>query len=387
MIKRILSNGFLKLVTMVVVIFISRSLQASPISKINVALFHTFSKASSVCYDPYGQNLERGIRLAWEDFKKEHKKLSYDILFTKYDYDNDKIKAIEVVDEATKGGALVGMGFMCSDFAILGGKRAQENKLPIVTPTATDDEIATIGDYVTTGIYTNSVQGNILANFSYNDLAKRRTIIISAADCSYCTSLASAYRKSFEALGGKIVGEYNILTSDTDFSSLLSNIEIQNFDSILLPNYAMQSALIISYLLKYDIVSTFLGGDGWTWSEQIYDIINDKRLDAYFTTSWIHEVQNEKSRKFFQRFGAQFKEEALGTVAHCYDVAMILYDVLDGLKTYNRGTIKEALNQAWRYNGITGTFLHQRGKRYSDRTVILVKVSDRKQIVIKTLNP
>ncbi|MBI2341486.1 MAG: ABC transporter substrate-binding protein [Deltaproteobacteria bacterium] len=267
-------------------IFWSQYLQAGPVSKVNVALFHTFSKASSFCYDPYGQNFERGVRLAWNDFKKEHTQLTYDISFTKYDYDDNKLKAIEVVDEAKRDGASVGMGFMCSDFAILGGGRAQKNKLPLITPTATDDRIARIGDYVKMGIYTNSVQGSILAAFAYKDMAKRKTLIISAANCTYCISLANAYRNAFEALGGQVIGEYDILTSDTDFSSLLAKVKTQDFDSVLLPNYAMQSALIISQFLKSDIVSTFLGGDGWTWSKQIYDIINDNRLEAYFTISW-----------------------------------------------------------------------------------------------------
>jgi len=178
----------MKQIIIVIIVFWSQYLQAEPVNKVKVALFHTFSKSSSFCYDPYGQNLERGVRLAWDDFKKEHTKLLYDISFAKYDYDDSKLKAIEVVEDATRDGVSVGMGFICSDFAILGGERAQKNKLPLITPTASDDRIAQIGDYVKMGIYTNSIQGSMLARFAYKDMAKRRTLIISAADCTYSLS-------------------------------------------------------------------------------------------------------------------------------------------------------------------------------------------------------
>ncbi len=357
----------------------------SPI--IHIAWLHTFSKANSVCYDPYGQNLERGVKLAWTDFKKEHPDAPFDVVFDKYDYEDSKLKAMDVVDKAARDEAAVGIGFICSDVALLGGKRAPADHLPLLTPTATNDDLSKIGDDVKTAIYTDSFQGSELAKYAFRDLKKRKAMIVVASDCAYCLSLARAYRQSFESLGGQIVGEYNVLTTDVDFTALTTRFKSVEYDSVFLPNYTMQSALIMAAILKSGTATTFLGGDGWTLSKRIYDIIGDDHLDAYFTTSWIPDVQNSKSKKFLQRFGSEFGEEALGTVAHCYDVAALLYQALYRLKSYDRENIMHAFDSLGEYEGITGKFIYRKGKNHPDRTLLVVQVTNGKQKVIRTLNP
>src|SRR3989338_10124720 len=136
-------------------------LAAEKMPALKVALIHTFSKSDSMCYDPYGKNLLNGVEMAWLDFKEQHPNASFDIKFTKYELADDKLKAAEMIDKAIADNAIAAIGYPCSDFAVLGGERAQKLGIATITPTASDDQIADIVDYVFMAWSKNSYQTKV----------------------------------------------------------------------------------------------------------------------------------------------------------------------------------------------------------------------------------
>src|SRR3989338_8673137 len=102
-------------------------LAAEKMPALKVALIHTFSKSDSMCYDPYGKNLLNGVEMSWLDFKKNHSNISFDVIFTKYELADDKLKAVDMIEKAVNDGAVATIGYPCSDFAILG--RSEERRV------------------------------------------------------------------------------------------------------------------------------------------------------------------------------------------------------------------------------------------------------------------
>lgn len=355
-------------------------------TRIKIALLDNFSLANSVCYDPYGQFLERGVTIAWKDFKREHPNSKFEIDFIKYDLADNRLKAIEVIDQAVKDGAIAALGYICSDAALLGGQRSQELHLPLVTPTATHDSISTIGDYVLMGMFPDSYQGNQLAKFSFQDLKLRKTLIISAADCSYCLSLAKAYRNKFMELGGAIVAEHHVLTSETNYSKLIEQVKTEQYDSVLLPNYAMQSALIIAEFLKNGLDVTFLGGDGWNWTEESFRVISDKRFKGFASTSWVIDQPGNKSTAFLKEHQADYGETAFTTTSHCYDAAMILFLALMDAPKLDRDSVMQSLHHKRKYEGVTGTFIYD-NKNYPRKTLVILQMINGVQKIAKVIPP
>lgn len=368
------------------VMIISESLGAGEKKRVKIALFHTFSIPDPMCYDPYGKSLYNAINMAWEDYKRKNRNINFNIQFLKYDFGGNKLKVPGIVSNAVKDGCLAGIGFTCSDYALLGGAQAQKVKLPLITPTSTADKIAKIGDFVYMASFNNAQQGEAISSFAFNNLNKRQTLIIVASDCSYCLSLSEAYSRNFKQQGGEISGEIRILTTDTEFTELVNNIRHYDFDSIFLPNYAAQSALIIGTLLKKGVNRIFLGGDAWNWTEMSFAIVGQKSFKGYMATSWTQNFPDPVSENFVHQYKNRYGEIETIVPAHSYDSAMILFTAMEKVDKYTRDDIKDALSKIQNYNGVTGYFTYN-GNQRPEKSVAIVELSNNTQDIIKIIKP
>lgn len=354
--------------------------------ELKLALIHTFSKPDPMCYDQRLNNLYNAVIMAWKDFKQKNPNIKFDVSLIKYDYDGNKMRAADIMKDVDRDGVIAAIGYVCSDYALLGGRAAQQLKIPLITPTATDDEIENIGDYVYMSCFKNGYQGDALARFAFKDLGKRKALVITAADCSYCLSLSQTFKENFARLGGEIVGELSILTSDSDFTELVTKAKNFNFDTVFVPNYAMQSAGIISAFLKNNLNQVFLGGDGWNWTDKMFDLVGSDDFVGYMTMSWIPEMQGKSSQDFVNRYQKMFNEQPLDIAAHSYDSAMIILNSLKTASALTREALAKAMSNLKTYSGITGNLVYN-GKRSPRKSIVIVKLADNKQQFVKIVNP
>lgn len=371
---------------LLITLLLCKVVQADNKVVLNIALIHTFSKADPMCYDPYGKNLFNGVEMAWEDFQKNNPGLQFDLKFNKYDLADKKKNAIEMVDAAVRDNAIAAIGCVCSDLAILGGQRAQQLAIPIITPSASDDRIADIGEYVFMASFRNSYQGEVLSNFAYKELNKRNTLIVKSVDCPYCISLADAYKRTFTHNGGNVVAEIDILTSDYDFSKVVATAKKYKYDSVLLPNYAKQVAGIIAEMLSVGIQTTFLGGDAWVWTEKTFDVIGDKPFIGYSVTTWVPEYPTKQSKEFVKRYKDKYDDKIGDTAPHSYDAATLLFDAIKNSPIHDRVHVKDALHRLKTLNGITGRLVFN-GNNYPRRPILVMATSNHKQQILKIIDP
>jgi branched-chain amino acid transport system substrate-binding protein len=381
-----MNRFFLIVLILLNAIMVTESLGAMGKKNVKIALLHTFSVPDPMCYDPYGKSLDNAVKMAWEDFKRDNRNIDFDVQFIRYDFGGNKLKTPGVVDNAVKDGCLAGIGFTCSDYALLGGAQAQRVKLPLITPTSTADNIAGIGNYVFMASFSNAQQGKALSSFAFGDLNKRQTLIIVASDCSYCLTLSEAYSSSFKQQGGEISGVIQILTTDTEFSELVNKISHYAFDSIFLPNYAAQSASIISILLESGVQTIFMGGDAWNWTEMSFAIVGNQSFRGYMVTSWATDFPDPASKNFVRQYKNRYGEITSIVPAHSYDSAMIMFNAIKTAENYTRNDIKDALSHIKHHKGVTGSFTYNKNQR-PEKSVAIVELSNNEQKIIKTITP
>src|SRR3989339_405279 len=303
-----------------------------------IALVHTFSKADPNCYDPYGKNLEKGVRLAWEVFKRTHHGLSFEIEFKQYDLaDNPLLAAPRVMEAAQDSSVIAAIGLGCSDLALLGGVEAQHQGLPILTPGATDDRVSNIGDNVFMILFSNSYQGEVLAQFAFHELKKKDVLVIKAVDCTYCLSLADAFKVSFEKQG-------ELVKEGTDIP--------------------------------------FLGGDSWLFTKESFEAAGDIPFVGYSSTVWVPDYPTPNSKKFVLEYSKKFKEPLLDTAAYSYDAAMLIFNALQKTATPTRENLRQALLATGSYEGVSGT-MNYGGKTVPKRGALIMKTTNHKQQIYK----
>ena len=122
---------------------------------------------------------------------------------------------------------------------------AQDDKIPMITPTATNPRITEVGDFIFRVCFLDEFQGRVLAKFTREKLNAGKVVTLIDVKQDYSVDLAKFFKDEFSKLGGKIVGEQSYSTGDTDFRAQLTSIRAARPDVVCVPGYYQEVALIV----------------------------------------------------------------------------------------------------------------------------------------------
>ena len=164
-------------------------------------------------------------------------------------YDNEKVTA--VLGPITSGATL----------AVV--PNATQNKIPLLTPTATAPNVTSVGgEYTFRVCFLDSYQGVTMADFAVDDLKKKKAAVLYNVGSDYSKGVADAFKAEYEKKGGKVAQFLTYNDNDKDFNAQLTKIKGDKPDVILLPDYYNVTGLIAKQARDLGIDSTFLGVDG-----------------------------------------------------------------------------------------------------------------------------
>ena len=101
---------------------------------------------------------------------------------------------------------------------------AQDDKIPMITPTATNPRITEVGDFIFRVCFLDEFQGRVLARFAREKLNAEKIFTLTDVKQDYSVDLPKFFKDEFSKLGGTIVGEQSYSTGDTDFRAQLTSI-------------------------------------------------------------------------------------------------------------------------------------------------------------------
>ena len=142
------------------------------------------------------------------------------------------------------------------------------SKLPVVAPTATAESI-TVGkdgktrQFVFRACFIDPFQGKVMAAFANQKLKVKTVAIYRDNSSDYSKGLAEAFKKNFEAAGGKIVAEEAYLAKDMDFKAGLTKLKATNPEAIYVPGYYEEVGKIVKQAREIGLEVPMMGGDGW----------------------------------------------------------------------------------------------------------------------------
>lgn len=339
----------------------------------------------------YGQSIAEGLELATEEINKEG-------------IDGKKIKLIKVdnkseASEATSGAikltsqdkvaAIVGAATSTNSIAQV--QIAQDNKVPVISPSGTSPEITfskdKLNDYIFRTSFIDPFQGTVAANFASKEIkAKSAAIYIDSAS-DYSKGLAAAFKEQFEKNGGKIVAEEAYIAKDTDFRSTLTRLKSAKPDFIFLPGYYEEAGLIVKQARETGLDVPFMGGDGWD-SPKLVEIAGAKALNNTFITNHYSSGDpDEKIQNFVSAFKAKYKDKSPDAFnALGYDTGYFLADAIKRAGSAEPTKIKEALEKTKNLQLVTGTFTLDE-KHNPIKSATILEFKDGKQVFNTKINP
>ncbi|MBV7505103.1 ABC transporter substrate-binding protein [Bacillus sp. sid0103] len=296
----------------------------------------------------YGQSAKEGIELAIEEINKEGidgKKLKLVTVDNKSDAAEATNGALKL---ATQDKVVAMIGSATSTNTLAQVQIAQDNKIPLITPTATNATITNkdgkLNDFVFRTCFIDPFQGTVAANFATNDLKVKSAAVLIDSSSDYSKGLAASFKKNFEANGGKIVKEEAYVAKDTDFRATLTNIKAANPEYIFVPGFYEEVGLIIKQARELGLNVPIMGGDGWD-SPKLVEIAGAATLNNTFITN--HYSSGDSDKKV-QDFVAAFKAKYDGKspdafTALGYDTVYFLADAIKRAGSSDPKKIQKAL--------------------------------------------
>jgi branched-chain amino acid transport system substrate-binding protein len=134
-----------------------------------------------------------------------------------------------------------------------------EAKLPIITPSATNNKLQLNGWTIFHRMLANdTVQGAGVAKYLTGELGKSKIFVIDDAS-EYGKGLADIVKSN---LGSKVVGSDTIDTKATDYSATVTKVKAANPDAVFYGGYYAQAGPLAKQLKDGGVTALFMSGDG-----------------------------------------------------------------------------------------------------------------------------
>ncbi len=264
-----------------------------------------------------------GIKYAVDEFNKDRiEKIGLLIRDTKKDVEEiEKIR-----DEFVSLNSLVAiLGPIFSNEVRATLQEFDDYDIPIISPTATDDDLTSISHNFFQANPSFSVRGRLMAQYLFYSENRRAMSVMNSID-GYSPILAASFISEFEELGGKVVKRESYKNDYTDFSSPVSKIFS---DSLLIQGIYIPlsdnsvTPFIFSEFIKYGIKIPMYGNQDW-FTAKGFETASEVSNNLTFTSDYFVDYNSEAFKNFSDQFGAVTGKDVNRNVLYGYDAAKYL---------------------------------------------------------------
>ena len=309
-----------------------------------------------------GQGLRRAVEMAVEEANAA-KRFPYKLEAAPFDDRADPKEAVNVANLIVSDQRILAViGHYNSSCAVPAAKVYARAPVAMISPAATNPEVTRqqlSADWsgpkmIFRVVPTDDVQAPYAAKFAYEKLGKRK-IALMHDKTTYGQGLAEEFKKTFLALGGKIVTEDGISVGDKDYKALLTRIKDAKPDGLYFGGLYTEAGLIVKQMRELGMKTPFFSGDG-AKTPSLFDVAGDAAEGAYLTIVGVPVEQLPSAQKFMADYKKRWTgaSEDIKPFDHFgYEAAQIIFDALDKSGPDNAKLIEEL--RKTNHNGLLGT--------------------------------
>lgn len=310
----------------------------------------------------YGQASVDGIKLAVEEINKAGGIDGKLIELVEYDNKSDKAEATTLATKLmTRDKVVAVLGPATSGAFKATIPVANENKIPVISGSATADDVTVdangVKEYAFRICFNDSYQGIAMGQYALNNLSKTKAVIIMDSSSDYAKGLAKNFNEAFTAGGGSIVAEEAYVAGDTDFNAIITKIKGLDFDVIFVPGYYQEAGLIIKQAREQGIDVPILGADGFD-SPVLLELAGASNLNnIYFSNHYSSLDKDPSVQSFISAYKAEYNKEPNAFNALGYDLAkFVIAGIANAEGEVTGESVKNALASTKDFVGVTGSF-------------------------------
>ncbi len=337
----------------------------------------------------FGETSKRGLDIATEQNSKLSNGDSVKLVIV--DDRSDKVEAATAVKKLLdKDKVSVILGEVASSNSMAMAPVAEKAKTPMITHASTNPRVTKGKKYVTRACFIDPFQGAVMAKYAL-DNGLKTAVVVTDAKQDYSVGLSKAFKKAYEAGGGKIVKTVLINSGDKDFNAQVASIKAANPSIIAFTGYYNEAALLAKQARNMGVNTPFIGADGVGFPELIK--IAGKASEGFMYTDHFNEAaaKSPEAKAYVEAYHKKFNKTAdsmgaLAADAYGMIIAAMNKCIADGKASDDKECINTNLRNTKEYKGITGVItINKDGNAVKSAVVNAVK--DGKFVYKTTVNP
>jgi branched-chain amino acid transport system substrate-binding protein len=335
----------------------------------------------------YGKTTLEGIRMRIDEINAAGGIGGASVKLLVEDNLGDSTAAINTYNKLAGSDRVVGvLGPITSSAALAIRRSAAKLKVPVVSPTATNDKVTQGHGYMFRACFNDSFQGRIIANFVTKETKAAATFVDMNSD--YSKGLAKSFKAAFEGAGGKVVAEEKYQQKDTEFGVQLKRIKESGAGTVFVPGYPPELPLIIKQAKAIGLTARMCGADGWD-NEAVINGSGDSVENCLLVGAFSPDDDRPAVKAFVAGFRKRTGAGAGTFEALGYDSASLMAEAMrNGL---NAEAVRQGLLKIRDFDAVTGRIsISPDGDAVKGAVVLKIARGDNNKFVtryVATVNP
>ncbi|MDZ7626283.1 MAG: ABC transporter substrate-binding protein [Ignavibacteriaceae bacterium] len=300
------------------------------------------NSAGEYTNQPAAEILE-GIKFAVDEFNKlRSDKIGLLIRDTKKDV--DQIKKIK--EEFTSLNSLIAiLGPIFSNEVRAALEEFDDYDIPIISPTATDDDLTGLNHLFFQANPSFTVRGKIMAQYVFYVENKRIVSVINSIE-GYSPILAGSFTEEFEKLGGKVLKKESFRDDYTDFSEPISKIysDSLTIEGVYIPlSDNSVTPYIFSEMIKYGVKIPLYGNQDW-FTAKGFETAAEISNNLVFESDYFVDFNSDAYKNFSDQFISITGKDVNRNVLYGYDAAKYILTVLRNTEPRRKSLVDKMIS-------------------------------------------
>jgi branched-chain amino acid transport system substrate-binding protein len=299
------------------------------------------------------------------------------------DKDTETVNAANKLISVDKVPAIIGP--MRSGGTLAVAPIAEENKIILITPTATSPKVTDAGAYIYRGCSRIDKQVDALVNYAFDKFGVKKAAILYSKE-PYGEGFKDLFLKYFGEKGVEVVAVESFMVGDKDFKAQLTKIAGTQFDVLCIPGYLQETAPAVVQARMLGITVPTLGGYGDI--APLYIELAGPAAEGHIVSGEYDEGYDTPKnkafvKKYYEIVNADPNEpNNIMFAAITYDMTHILADAMKEVGT-DPTAIKGYLDNLKDYDGVTGKLSFDANGDVQKGGIYLFEVKDGKYVKVQ----
>ena len=300
------------------------------------------NSAGEYTNQPAAEILE-GIKFAVDEFNKlRSDKIGLLIRDTKKDV--NQIKKIK--EEFTSLNSLIAiLGPIFSNEVRAALEEFDDYDIPIISPTATDDDLTGLNHHFFQANPSFTVRGKIMAQYVFYVENKRIVSVLNSIE-GYSPILAASFITEFENLGGRILRRESFKDDHTDFSEPISKIysDSLTIEGVYIPlSNNSVTPFIFSEMIKYGVKIPLYGNQDW-FTAKGFETAPEISNNLVFESDYFVDFNSDAYKNFSEQYITATGKDVNRNVLYGYDAAKYILTVLRNTEPRRKNLVDKMIS-------------------------------------------